>query len=990
MSTNWPETHGETPPVFPAKLRKPDLRAYLPRERLYRRLDAADAPLVVVHADAGYGKTTLIASYLRERQRRVVWYHVGTTDRLPGTLAAHLRHAVAEVFPDVAAGPKPVDLVADPEMSGAALASLLGNTGHPLTLVLEDYARAEEDCEIHRVVFSMVEHLSPGVQVFILSRSRPPLPLARLTMEGRAQTLTKEDLAFTADETAALFSQTYNRPLSDEELALVVRRLEGWAAGLRLTQEALRMTTRQERARFWASFSESRALFDYLVEEVLVSLTTTTLHFLYKTSIFSDLRPDLIEEFLPGSGAAAMLERLARDNLFTTALSGAGTHYRYHNLLRQYLHRQLAETVGEDGVRQLHAQAAELYLRHDEIGYAIGHSLAAGDYQKAVRLMEGLADRHRSDTLLNLMEGWLERAFPGLEGVCGVALRRLLPMSVYEVALPDLRHLAEESAPTIERIPQAHSQQRLGVYYYYRGRLDDCMVWLERSRDTFRAAGHRIPACVSSVLLGFAYLFKGLPELAEDPIVEALELAGNDRSFASMNALFAKAELDLAFGRFQEAEEAARASLDREIQFPVGSSFSYAALAAALLHQSRTEEALEAANHAMSLARQYGVPQEMGFVQMRLATVLRAIGNLKEARELAESAVSVVTGLDFLLARAMLTRAEVANAAGDPDAPRLWDETRAFWHSHGYRMHKGYDGLFAPSLVGQASSLARKDEMPPTPTTREVAAHPLPADGTPASSHSDGPPLVIRCLGHLELRIHDRLSEPSHWSRASARRLFCYLLLSRGRRVPRDEILEALWPDDNPDQSANRLWVAVHTLRRELAPLSHIVDRQGQTYCLRLPEGTDLDLDRYLTLAKDGLARDDEAALREAAALFKGDFLMEYPYEDYAEGERTRLREVQRQVAMALGDICTRHGDRDGALSWYREAQRLAPYWEEPVQRIMTALIARGEPAAAAEAYRRLCADVRREFGLEPTPQIQRLYRQVLAQSRRSQSTRPG
>lgn len=987
MSTSWPEIQGETPPVFPAKLRKPDLKAYLPRERLYRRLDAADAPLVVVHADAGYGKTTLIASYLRERQRRVIWYHVGTTDRLPGTLAAHIRHAVAEVFPEMAAGPEPVDLIADPEMSGAALASLLGRAGNPLTLVLEDYGRAEEDCEIHRVVLSLVEHLPPGVQVFILSRSRPPLPLARLMMEGRVQTLTKEDLAFTAEETAALFSRTYNRPLSDEELALVVRRLEGWAAGLRLTQEALRMTTRQERARFWTSFSESRALFDYLVEEVLVSLTTTTLHFLYKTSIFSDLRPDLIEEFLPGSGAAAMLERLARENLFTTALSGAGTHYRYHNLLRQYLHRQLAETVGEDGVRQLHIQAAELYLRHDEIGYAIGHSLAAGDYHKAVRLMEGLADRHRSDTLLDLMEGWLERAFPGLEGVCGVALRRLLPMSVYEVALPDLRHLAEDTTRAVDSITQAHSQQRLGVYYYYRGRLDDCLVWLERSRDTFRAAGHRIPACVSSVLMGFAYLFKGLPKLAEGPIAEALELAGDERSFARMNALFARAELDLAFGRFREAEQAARASLDREIQFPVGISFSYAALAAALLHQGRTEEALEAANHAMSLARQYGVPQEVGFVQMRLATVLRAIGNFKEARDLAESAVSVVNGLDFLLARAMLTRAEVATAAGDPDAQHLWDETRAFWRSHGYRMDKGYDGLFAPSLVGQAEARRGKGLAPITPTTNE-AARSGPADASVVSPAAGSPPLAIRSLGNLQLRILDRISEPNHWSRASARRLFCYLLLNRGRRVPRDEILEALWPDDNPDQSANRLWVAVHTLRRELAPLSHIVDRQGQTYCLRLPEGTDLDLDRYLALAKEGLERDDEATLREAAALFRGDFLMEYPYEDFAESERTRLRELQRQVAMALGDICSRQGDLDGALTWYREAQRLAPYWEEPVQRIMAALVARGEPAAAAEAYRRLCADLRREFGLEPTPEMQRLYRQVLAQSRQSQPPR--
>ncbi|MCL4553255.1 MAG: hypothetical protein M1305_06870, partial [Candidatus Marsarchaeota archaeon] len=327
---------GRLPLVFAAKLRKPDLGAYLQRERLYLRLDESRASLVVVHADAGYGKTVLLASYLRERGRPAIWYHVGTTDRIPGTFTAHMFHELSLRLQSMPEGESRIEeLLADPEMAGVAIASLVGHLDTPVSVVLEDYSRAEEHSEIHQIVLAMVEHLPPGAKVYLLSRHRPPLPMARLAMEGRAQVIAKEDLVFNQDETSALFTQTYDCRLSDQELALVVQRLEGWPAGLRLTQEALKATREPERRRFWANFSSSPALFDYLAEEVLVALPTPTLRFLYQTSIFSDLQPDLLEEFLPGSHPATILGHLARENLFTTSLSGAGTHYRYHNLLRQ-------------------------------------------------------------------------------------------------------------------------------------------------------------------------------------------------------------------------------------------------------------------------------------------------------------------------------------------------------------------------------------------------------------------------------------------------------------------------------------------------------------------------------------------------------------------------------------------------------------------------------------------------------------------------------
>ncbi len=191
--------------------------------------------------------------------------------------------------------------------------------------------------------------------------------------------------------------------------------------------------------------------------------------------------------------------------------------------------------------------------------------------------------------------------------------------------------------------------------------------------------------------------------------------------------------------------------------------------------------------------------------------------------------------------------------------------------------------------------------------------------------------------------------------------------------------MEALWPEDDPEQSINRLWVAVHVLRRQLKPLSHIVERQEHMYCLRLPPGTDLDVDQYLALATEGLARDDQERLREAARLYRGDFLSEYPYDEFLEGERNRLRDLQRRVVMTLADSARAAGERDSAVIWYRQAVRLDPFLEAPVQKMMEIFVERGELGSAADIYRRLRSDLRRELDVEPSEELQRLYRRVLA-----------
>jgi tetratricopeptide (TPR) repeat protein len=114
-------------------------------------------------------------------------------------------------------------------------------------------------------------------------------------------------------------------------------------------------------------------------------------------------------------------------------------------------------------------------------------------------------------------------------------------------------------------------------------------------------------------------------------------------------------------------------------------------------------------------------------------------------------------------------------------------------------------------------------------------------------------------------------------------------------------------------------------------------------------------------------------AYREAAALYRGDFLEEYPYDDWLVPERERLREVWLQAQQDLAALLERAGDYHGAAAVLREAVRREPYREELHRRLIQCLLRGGYRAEAVEQYRRCCAMLREEFGVEPAAATRKL-----------------
>jgi DNA-binding SARP family transcriptional activator len=241
-----------------------------------------------------------------------------------------------------------------------------------------------------------------------------------------------------------------------------------------------------------------------------------------------------------------------------------------------------------------------------------------------------------------------------------------------------------------------------------------------------------------------------------------------------------------------------------------------------------------------------------------------------------------------------------------------------------------------------------------------------------ASGARDESPGVL-LLGPFELAG----CKKKHPRRQATIELIGYLAMQR-RPVGRDELLEALWPGEDPRRSAARFYQAASEARKLLDAGFR---RERETYSLdRMHVHVDLDeLDRLEVevAATDGDAQ--RAILERALELFRGEPLAEIGAL-WAESEQRRLSAVRADLLERVGRLHLGSGDAAGALRLAEEAAALDGSNERPVQLAMEAEAALGRREALAERYERLRRDLDERFGLEPARETRSLYRELLGQ----------
>jgi LuxR family transcriptional regulator, maltose regulon positive regulatory protein len=409
--TDAPQSFRENPTPAPlltalSKITAPRLSGAHRNERLFKLLDEARArPAVWVHGPPGAGKTTLVASYLKARGLRPLWYRLDEGDADLATFFYYLGLAARDAAP----GKKAAFPLLRPEYSRGLPAftrrffeDLYQHLPPRSVLVFDDYHEVPPESPLHECLPFALAEIPAARNVIVISRSEPPSQLARMRANGAVTLLPPEALRLTPSEAEGLIQSRGGAARRD--VAGLVQRTQGWAAGLVLLLEAGVSETAAPAGSFVPD-----VMFDYFAGEIFRGMDAGAQHDLLQLAFLPSASAHMASSLTGHSQAGAMLEALCRRNYFTSMDVESEPHYRLHPLFREFLLSTARVRFGPDelaSIRRRAAEALETAGQPSEAIELLGADKAWTEIAAIIRRWaKGLYEQGRGQTLA----AWLDR-----------------------------------------------------------------------------------------------------------------------------------------------------------------------------------------------------------------------------------------------------------------------------------------------------------------------------------------------------------------------------------------------------------------------------------------------------------------------------------------------------------------------------------------------------------------------------------------------------
>ena len=357
--------------------------------------------LTLAIAPAGYGKTTLISHWLREREGTFSWISLDEGDNDPVQFWSYVIAALQSQNEHL--GKTARAWLKNPEQPNwNEIVSLLINdlvvesdapseAGPEYVLVLDDY-HVIHDAEIQKQLNYLLDRSPHSFHLIITSRVDPPLSLPKRRGLGEINELRAADLRFNIEETQQFLNDLMGLSLHADDVNRLDKRTEGWITSLRLA--ALSLTQAEDRTAFIATFSgDDRHVVDYLMDEVFALQSEEVQHFMLCTSMLDRFCAPLCTALFSGNKTGndnhwhEMLASLERTNLFLAPLDNQRNWYRYHHLMADLLYSKLQRSTVID-ITALHRRAGLWFAEEGLFDEAIRHLVKAGEIDHAVEIVE--------------------------------------------------------------------------------------------------------------------------------------------------------------------------------------------------------------------------------------------------------------------------------------------------------------------------------------------------------------------------------------------------------------------------------------------------------------------------------------------------------------------------------------------------------------------------------------------------------------------------
>lgn len=388
-------------PSLEARFYRPPLPdGYVLRPRLCERLSAGlQGRLLLVSAPAGFGKSSLAVEFCQSLPAhwQSLWLGLGPRDSDPGRFLERLLEGLQQYFSPL--GAQSLGLLKmrqrhQPFAFEEWLDGLLDELAHhlstraPLLLVLDDYHLAQGPV-LDRCLQFFLNHLPDGLVVLVTSRQRPDWHLARLRLSRHLLELNEHDLRLTHAESLAVLDR-HSNSLRGEALDNLIRRSEGWVAGLRFWLLAA-SEAGNESALPQSLHGGEGLIRDYLLEEVIDCLPAEVQAFLFDTAPQERFCSDLCDAVREAHDSAEILRYLQSHQVFLVPLDEQGVWFRYHHLFSDLL-RSRRESSPVLPAASLHLRACRWFNAQGLIDEAVEQALRAGHLDVAANLVQNLSE----------------------------------------------------------------------------------------------------------------------------------------------------------------------------------------------------------------------------------------------------------------------------------------------------------------------------------------------------------------------------------------------------------------------------------------------------------------------------------------------------------------------------------------------------------------------------------------------------------------------
>ncbi len=501
--------------IIRTKLHRPrTLADVVSRDRLNALMDRGlKAPLTLVSAPAGYGKSVLVSRWADSLDCPCAWISLDESDSdltqffdyLVTALDASMPGSFPEAADLVGAGQLP-----PPSVLAGPLINELDTIDGPFVLILDDYHRIEFTSKVHVLLSHLLEHPPRYLHLVLISRRDPPLALWALRAASMLNEIRLADLRFHDEEVVALLNASASTEVGAEAIADLQRQVEGWAVGLRLA--CLALGHAPDPTSFLSTLEGGIPHTQgYLLREVLAQQSPELGRCMLRSSILDRFCPSLIDAVCLSDAQAtpaAPGDRKDMDThlwqeMFTIGLDDHGEWFRHHHLFRKLLREQLSQVATDREIATLHLRASTWFTSRGLITESIEHCLAADDVQLASELVERHAESEFASDHWYVVERWL--------AMLPVEARHARPMLLlaeawvrnlqYQLArVPPLIDAAEallcteEPTPASERAAMGQIALFRGYLTYYEGRgeaslcsLEDAVSSLSQTESPFVA-----------------------------------------------------------------------------------------------------------------------------------------------------------------------------------------------------------------------------------------------------------------------------------------------------------------------------------------------------------------------------------------------------------------------------------------------------------------------------------------------------------------------